>query len=156
MAYHNFTTTFTVDQTPEETFTAINNVRGWWAGEIEGMTDKLGEEFTYHYEDVHYSKQQITEFVPGKKVAWLVVDGYLNFVEDESEWIGTEITFDISKKGDQTEVCFNHVGLAEHECFNVCSNAWGFYINGSLRSLIATGEGRPNQKEEGDLAKASL
>ena len=156
MDYRNFTTTFTVDHTPEEAFAAINNVRGWWSGEIEGRTDELGAEFTYRYQDIHYSKQRITEFVPGKKVAWLVVDGYLNFVADRSEWIGTAITFEISKQGEQTEVRFNHVGLAEHECFNVCANAWGFYVNGSLRSLIATGKGQPNEQETGDLARVSL
>ena len=73
----NFTTTFSVDQTPEEAFDAINNVRGWWAGEVEGSTDKPGDEFTYRYKDVHYSKQKITELIPGKKVVWLVLDGYL-------------------------------------------------------------------------------
>jgi hypothetical protein len=30
------------------------------------------------------------------------------------------------------------------ECFGACSNAWGFYINESLRNLIATGKGDPN------------
>ena len=51
MNEQNFTTTFTVDQTPEEAFAAINNVRGWWSGEpgIEGSTDKLDGEFIYRY-----------------------------------------------------------------------------------------------------------
>ncbi len=41
MKKQNFTATLTVGQTPEEAFAAINNVRGWWSGEIEGGTDKL-------------------------------------------------------------------------------------------------------------------
>jgi hypothetical protein len=82
----NFTSSFTVDQTPEEAFAAINDVRGWWSGEIEGPTDKLGSEFSYRYKDVHYSKQKITELIPGKKVVWLVLDSYLSFIEDKGEW----------------------------------------------------------------------
>jgi hypothetical protein len=148
MNEHSYTTTITVDQTPEEAFAAINNVRGWWSGEIEGNTDRLGDEFTYRYEDLHLSKQKITESIPGKRVAWDVLEGYLNFVKDKTEWLGTVITFDISKNGDKTEVRFTHVGLVpEFECFDNCSNARGFYINGSLRDLIITGKGEPNQKQ---------
>ncbi|MDQ1540380.1 MAG: hypothetical protein QOH29_1106 [Actinomycetota bacterium] len=143
----SFATTITVDRTPEEAFAAINDVRGWWSGEIEGNTERLGDEFTYRYEDVHLSKQRITESLPGKRVAWEVLDGYLNFVQDKTEWQGTVITFDISKNGDQTEIRFTHQGLVpEFECFDNCSNAWGFYINSSLRSLITSGRGEPNQK----------
>jgi hypothetical protein len=150
MGDRNFATTFTVDQTADETFAAITNVRGWWSGEIEGNTDRLGEEFTYRYEDVHYSKQRITEFVPGKKVVWLVLDASLSFIEDKSEWTGSALTFEIDEKGDKTEVSFTHVGLLpDHECYDACSNAWGFYINGSLRTLITTGTGHPNLKESG-------
>jgi len=148
---NDFIATFTVDQTPEDVFAAINNVRGWWSGEIEGSTDKLGDVWTYRYQDVHYSKQEITELVPGKRVVWHVMDGLLNFTEDKTEWTGTDITFDVTQKGDQTEVRFTHLGLVpEFECFDNCSNAWGFYIKSSLRDLIATGKGGPNEKERGD------
>jgi activator of Hsp90 ATPase-like protein len=156
MTNQNFTIAFSVDQTPEEVFKAINNVRGWWSEEIEGTTDKLGAEFTYHYEDVHRCKMKITEFVPGKKVVWLVLDNYFNFTEDKTEWKGTKVLFEVSKKDAKTQLRFTHEGLVpEYECFNVCSTAWGSYINGSLQSLIETGKGRPNQKEKGELKKAS-
>lgn len=150
----NITTTLSVDQTPKEAFDAINNVRGWWSGEIEGSTDKLGDEFTYRYKDLHYSKQKVIELIPGKKVVWLVLDSTLNFVEDKSEWNGTKIIFEISKKGNKTEIRFTHAGLVpKHECYNACSDAWGFYINNSLRSLITTkGMGQPNPKEKGRSA----
>ena len=151
----NFTTTFTVDQTPEEVFAAINNVRGWWTGEpgIEGSTGKLGDEFTYRYEPHHVSKQKITELIPGKKVVWLVLESQINFVEAKQEWKGTKIIFDIARKGNKTEVRFTHEGLVpEIECFNACSNAWGSYIKGSLRNLIAAAEAKPKQREKGSTA----
>ena len=37
----SFTTEFTVEQTPEEAFAAILDVRAWWSGNVEGATDKL-------------------------------------------------------------------------------------------------------------------
>jgi MFS family permease len=46
--------------------------------------------------------------------------------------------------------------LAIISAYGACSNAWGSYINGSLRSLITTGKGQPNQEEKGDGEKASL
>jgi predicted phosphohydrolase len=142
----NVTTSFTVDQTPAEAFAAITNVRGWWSEDIEGSTDKLDDEFTYRHEDVHRCKLRLTEVIPDQKVAWLVLDNYFNFTQDTTEWTGTEIIFEVSAKGNQTEVRFTHLGLVpEYECFDVCSNAWGSYINGSLRSLITTGKGQPNQ-----------
>jgi hypothetical protein len=41
------TTSFTVDQSPDEVFDSIANARGWRSEEIDGSTDKLGAEFKY-------------------------------------------------------------------------------------------------------------
>ncbi|MDI9847836.1 SRPBCC domain-containing protein [Rhodoblastus sp. 17X3] len=143
----SFTTAFAVDQSAEEVFAAVNNVRAWWSGEIDGITDRLGAEFTYRYRDVHRSTQTITEMVPGKKVVWRVVDADINFVKDTHEWNGTTVVFDIARRHGKTELRFTHEGLIPAiECYDGCSGAWGFYINQSLRNLITTGKGEPNAK----------
>jgi hypothetical protein len=139
MSNQNYTTTFLVDQTPEAVFAAINHVRAWWSGEIEGRTDQLGAEFTYQSGDVHRSTQKITEWVPGQKIVWHVVDSHLNFVNDKTEWTGTDIIFEISRQGDQTELRFTHVGLTPVlACYGDCSDTWRFYIDDRLRHLITT------------------
>ena len=147
MKKKDFTTSFSVDRSPREVFDAINDVRGWWSEEIDGSTDKLGAEFKFHHKDVHRSTQKITEFVPGKKVVWHVSDAQLNFVKNKTEWKGTDLVFEITRKGDKTELRFTHVGLVPaFECYGDCSGAWGFYINDSLRSLITKGKGQPAPK----------
>ncbi len=146
----DFTTSLLVDQTPEEVFNAINNPRGWWSEEIEGSTEKLNDEFTYHYKDVHISKMKLIEVIPNKKVVWFVMDNYFNFTKDSSEWKGTKIIFEITQKDNKTQLHFTHQGLVpEYECYDVCRKGWGNYINNSLRSLITTGKGQPNPKEGG-------
>lgn len=146
MATTDFTTTIVVEQTPKEAFNVINNVRGWWSEEIEGRTDKLNAEFNYHYEDVHRSKMKIVEFIPGKKVVWLVMENYFSFTKDKGEWTDTKIIFDISKKDNKTQIRFTHQGLVpEYECYEICFDAWSNYIKNSLRDLITTGKGKPNR-----------
>lgn len=125
MKNQGFTNSFTVDQSPEEVFKAINNVRGWWSGEVDGDTDKIGAEFTYRYKTFHKSTQRVTELVPGKRVVWHVLDAELTFFKDKKEWIGTDIIFEITRKEGKTELRFTHVGLVPtFECYGDCSGAW--------------------------------
>lgn len=145
----NFTVTMLVKATPEQAFAAINDPRAWWGENIEGRTDTLGEEWTYRYKDLHFSRHRTAELIPGAKVIWNVVDATISFLEDKTEWVGTQIVFDIAPKGDMTEVCFTHVGLKPSvECFDVCSDAWTGLITGSLRGLIERGEGDPDSIEK--------
>jgi hypothetical protein len=149
MKTSDFTTSILVEQTPLEVFNAVNNVRGWWSEEIEGDTDKPDAEFLYHYKDAHISKMKIIEFIPGKRVVWLVMENYFNFTKDKNEWKGNKIIFEITEKDGKTQLQFTHEGLVPaYECYEVCNDAWSNYIKNSLRSLITTGKGQPNPKDK--------
>lgn len=141
----DFTTTLLVDQSPEEVFHAINNVRGWWSEEIEGSTTQLHDVFHYHYEDVHRCTIKLTEVVPFRKVTWLVMDNFFKFTKDTAEWKGTQIHFEIIEKNKQTKLKFTHEGLVPaYECYGICKDAWTNYIQDSLGNLITKGKGSPN------------
>ena len=154
MSTSDFTTTILVDQTPKEAFNAINNVRGWWSEEIEGNTEKLNDEFKYHFEDIHRCRVKLIEVVPEQKVVWHVVDNYFKpgifnangvSTQNETEWVNTKISFEISRTDNKTQVRFTHFGLVpEYECFEACSSGWTHYVRESLVALIATGTGQPN------------
>jgi len=145
----SFTTTLSVDQNPDEVFAAVVNVRGWWSENIDGPTDQPGELFTYHHQDVHRCTMRVAEMSNPTRVVWQVVDNHFNFTDEANEWMGTEIRFDIGRVGTRTELRFTHLGLVPaYECFEVCSGAWDFYLQTSLRGLIRTGKGLPNPLEQ--------
>lgn len=149
MTTTNFTTTIIVDNTAEEVFNAVNNVRGWWSEEIEGNTGKPGEQWNYHYQDVHRCTMKIIELIPNSKVAWRVIDNYFSFTKDKDEWKGNKIIFEITEKENKTQLQFTQEGLVPgYECYDICQNAWSTYIQKSLYSLVTTGKGQPNAKDK--------
>ncbi len=144
MTGQDFTIAFTVDNTPEEVFAAITDVRAWWSEALLGKTAKQGDTFRFEVPGVHRTTQTVMEVVPGRKVVWHVTDGWIGFVDDKSEWDNTDIVFDITPEAGQTVVRFTHVGLTPAvECYQACSSAWSAYMLGSLRELITTGKGDP-------------
>lgn len=148
MNNQDLTATIVVDQTPKEAFDAILNIKKWWSENIEGETSKIGDEFTYSAKTLHRCRMKLIEATPDEKIAWEVIENYFSFTKDQTEWIGTKITFDITPEGDKTKIRFTHVGLIPgHECYKVCEGAWTDYITNSLYSLLITGTGYPNSKE---------
>ena len=147
MGNDNYTASIQVEQSPEEVYKAVNNVRGWWSEEIEGPTDELNKEWFYHYKDMHLCKMKVVEMVPNKKVVWEVLENHFSFIE-EQEWEGNHIVIDITREQNLTQLNFTHEGLNPAcACFDVCRDGWNNYIHKSLYQLITTGTGAPNPKE---------
>lgn len=143
MDSNNFTTTILVDQTPAEVFKAINQPQRWWSDSITGHPGELNAEWNYHFGDNHRTKLKTTALVQDKKVVWLVLENYFKNAKDQSEWVGNEITFEISTVGAKTKVVFTQVGLVPaYDCYKNCDWAWTGFIQKSLSSLIATGKGQ--------------
>jgi hypothetical protein len=133
----DFTTSIEVDQSREEVFNAIKNVKGWWSEDIEGNASKLNDEFIHRYGDVHTCKMKLIEVIPNEKIVWEVLENYFNFTEDSHEWEGNKIVFEISEKNNKTHLQFTQIGLVPaYECYEMCSNAWTNYIQENLWSLI--------------------
>jgi hypothetical protein len=148
MSGTSYTTSFSVDRTPDQVFDAINDVRGWWMTRVEGDNRAVGDEFSYRVPGIHFCRMRVTELAAGEKVVWRVVDNHMGFIEDQSEWKGTEIRFELAATDGGTEVRFTHEGLVpSYECFDVCRNAWSFYVGDSLRRLAATGVGEPSDPD---------
>ncbi|MEJ7647002.1 MAG: SRPBCC domain-containing protein [Chryseolinea sp.] len=142
---NSFTKTILVSKSTTVTFEAIKIFRGWWSEEIDGITDKLNETFFYHYKDIHLTKIKMTEMFPDRKLVYQILENDFNFIEDKSEWVNTNLIFDVYEEAGRTKVKFTHLGLVpEYECFNVCNDAWSGYIGDSLKDFIETGKGNPN------------
>ena len=144
MERQDYHVSFTVNAKPHEVFNTINNVTTWWTENLDGASQKLGDEFTVRFDDIHVTTQKLVEVVPDKKVVWLVTESNLNFVENKHEWTNTTISFEIQEQGDQTQVNFTHFGLVPTvQCFGGCSKGWDYFIKGSLYKLLTDGKGTP-------------
>jgi hypothetical protein len=142
---NDFSTSTTIDGSPAEVFAAILDTRGWWNIAIVGATAQLGDEF---------------DVTPNERVEWLVVENEFGFTTDQSEWVGDRIVFELQPAHDGTKVTLAQHGLMPgQECYDVCSNAWNFFVGDSLRLLAEHGQGKPEsntgQAEPAKRARAA-
>src|SRR5688500_14877383 len=100
MNQQNYQTVLRVNNSAAETFQRINQVTLWWTDDLKGDSEKLNDEFSVQFGDIHYSKQKVVEMIPDKKVVWLVTESRLNFTQDMEEWTNTRIVFEIVPNGD--------------------------------------------------------
>jgi hypothetical protein len=143
----DFQINIAVSSSAAEAFDQVCRVADWWTTDIEGETRGLGSSFTVRFADTSV-EFQITEFVPGETVSWAVTNCYLPFLNDQTEWTGTTVRFDVKPTNEGSIVTLTHVGLRPGiECFEMCSVGWTYHFGDSLRALIQDGKGEPKGQQ---------
>ena len=83
---------------------------------------------------------EVVELEAEQKVRWRVKGG-------PEEWLGTDVVFSLSRKGDYTMVQFGHRNWREAVEFTAhCSTKWATFLL-SLKQLVETGNGRPSPND---------
>ncbi len=79
---------------------------------------------------------EVTRMSPDGQVRWSCVEG-------ADEWVGTQVTFDLTQSDAETVVLFTHAGWRSPSEFMAhCSARWAYFLL-SLKSYLETGKGTP-------------
>lgn len=119
---------------------SVEGVAGWWTRETSGSAE-LGGTMQVLFRDPSGEEKgrmgfELLKLTPNEEVVW-------RFTSGPEEWIGTEATFQLDRRGDQTIVLFGHRNWREAKEFMAhCSTKWATFLL-SLKQLAETGEGRP-------------
>ena len=149
MESQGYTISIEIAAKPDDVFDRINEVPKWFKGKgFEGSSTKLNDEFVFRYgggDDAHYSKQKLVEFIPGKKVVWLITDSKINWIENnKEEWTNTKVVFELSGKGDKTMLQFTHDGLVPAlNCYSNTVLGWDIIIKDWLFNYIMANNSFP-------------
>ncbi len=131
----------------ENVFKALSTIKGlsnWWTEETEGDEQVGGKiTFTFRSETGDIKGQmamEVQELNTQKNIRWRCISG-------PDEWIGTEITFELSQQDDQIIVIFGHRNWKEQVEFTAhCSMKWAVFLL-SLREYVETGKGKPSPRD---------
>jgi uncharacterized protein YndB with AHSA1/START domain len=124
-----------------EALSTVEGVAGWWTKETTGES-RVGGTITTRFRspdgrEIGGMDFDVLKLTPNKAVQW-------RFIAGPSEWVGTDVTFDLSRDGDQTLVVFGHRNWREAVEFTAhCSMKWATFLL-SLRELVETGAGKPS------------
>jgi len=143
MTAQDFQTTISANVSIAEAIAKVNRVADWWGTNVKGSAEKLHDEFTIRF-GTTWVAFKVTEVEADKKRTWAVTDCFLPWLSDKTEWTGTELVWEFSRKGNSTEVHFTHVGLVpEAECYTTCHKGWSDHIDHSLLKLLTENQGLP-------------
>lgn len=128
----------------DKVYKALSTIEGlanWWTEEVEGEEQTGGKiKFTFRTKTGEVKGQmvmEVKELSEQRRVTWQCIEG-------PDEWIGTDITFDLSQQDGQTIILFGHRNWREAIEFTAhCSTKWAVFLL-SLRDYVETGKGQPS------------
>jgi uncharacterized protein YndB with AHSA1/START domain len=113
-----------------EAISTIDGLRHWWIAETAGET-KRGGVILFGFTDM-----KVVTLRRNKLVKWKCVRG-------PKEWVGTDITFELKYKDNQTFVIFTHANWKKPvEFMHHCSTKWATFLL-SMKDWLERSEGRP-------------
>jgi uncharacterized protein YndB with AHSA1/START domain len=133
-----------------EQFATEKGVQNWWTIFCE-MEERAGGRASFRFPSSGFhAVVRILRLDAPNCVEWEVTDSKhpesSGFV-DLNDWIGTRIRFDLCElPGGRARLNFTHAGLKLKECLGVCTSAWSFFLNDSLRGYLETGVGKAHTK----------
>lgn len=119
---------------------SVDGVANWWTRDTSGDA-RLGGTVDVLFrapsgEEKGRMSFELTKLIPNEHVVW-------RFGAGPNEWIGTEVTFQLTQRGEYTVVMFGHRHWREATDFTAhCSMKWATFLL-SLRQLAETGAGQP-------------
>lgn len=124
-----------------QALTTLEGLGHWWTEEVSGDGRLGGKiEFVFRKKTGELLGKMVMEVQAlnaPKEVRWRCVDG-------PAEWIGTDITFQLSEQDNQTTLLFGHRNWREAVEFTFhCSMKWAVFLL-SLREYVETGKGKPS------------
>ena len=126
-----------IDVPPARVFDALatmDGLRTWW------ISDATGNPVAGSTIDFGFCQMRVLDAVPGQLVHWRCVQG-------PDEWVGTEVTFKLTWRREQTFVLFTHAGWREPiEFMHHCSTKWATFLL-SLRDELEKSDGHPAPRD---------
>ncbi len=119
----------------------IDGLAGWWTRETMGSSE-IGKIIEFRFRNpngdvIGEMGMEVVALDSNKKVEWKCKSG-------PQEWIGTDLTFDLTQDGEYTVVLFGHKNWREAVEFTAhCSTKWATFLM-SLKDLVETGKGKPS------------
>jgi uncharacterized protein YndB with AHSA1/START domain len=126
-----------VDVLPERVWPALTTNQGvvaWWNighTKLTGNPGVLGE-FSFQSRAI-VIRMQVIDLAPYAHVEWRPIEA-----NAPGGWLGTTITFDLSREGGGTHLDFAHRGFVEdNDGYRLVTGGWALYLQ-NMKRLVET------------------